>query len=49
MLADGQRAGWLAVAWREVAVDGGGGRTLVHSGGGRGALEVVRVWWKAAA
>lgn len=28
---------------------GGGGRTLVHFGGGRSALEVIRVGWSAVA
>lgn len=41
MFVGSWRVGWSAAAWREVAVGGGGGRTLVHSGGGQSAPKVV--------
>lgn len=41
MLAGDQRAASLAAAWREVAVGGNGGQTLIHSDGGWSVPEVV--------
>lgn len=49
MLVNGQRVGWSAAAWREVVVGGGDSWTLVHSGRGWSAREVIGVGWSAMA